>query len=62
LDDSRKYPYIYHRWFFGIPRARAFGFPVQRSPHRGTYYWNSEGTAGSETALPWSPMRLKILH
>ena len=22
LGDSRKYPYLYHRWLFGIPRVR----------------------------------------
>ena len=40
MGDSRKYPYLYHEWLFGIPRAR-----------RGSLNWNSEGMGGS---LNWN--------
>ena len=35
MGDSRKYPYLYHRWLLGFPKGRG-----------GSLNWNSEGMGG----------------
>ena len=35
LGDSRKHPYLYHRWLLGFPKGRG-----------GSRLWNSEGKGG----------------
>ena len=42
MGNSGKYPYLYHRRLFGIPRAGGGGCSLN---------WNSEGMGGS---LNWN--------
>ena len=42
MGISRKYPYLYHGWLFGIPKA-----------WRGSLNWNSEGMGGGGS-LNWN--------
>ena len=46
MGDSRKYPYLYHRWLLGFPKGRGGSLNWNSEGMGGTYDWKSKGMGG----------------